>query len=343
MTLLIYGDRSINQTARDLAATLFDTDRADCLDIALINNMPEAARRATERQYLRLFTATSDGFLLRIKFYAFDVRRERPTGCNVDYHEMSALWESHHDALIMTGTEPNALNLTEEFYWPILAQTIDWCQNNVASAIWSCLAAHAAVLYLDGIKRRPLKRKCFGIFPCERSRKHPLLHGLSLPLWVQHSRWNAVDAEALKSAGYTILTASHAAGVDTFIKESKCVSLFFQGHPEYEPDTLLREYRRDVARYLNYENDNYPNLPEGYFEKTDAAALLSFQERAMVSRDEVSISDLPLPAAPPSISQLCTFSHKLYRNWLAMLLLQKAKRLHRARTFKKSAELKLAG
>jgi homoserine O-succinyltransferase len=127
-----------------------------------------------------------------------------------------------------------------------------------------------------------------------------------------------------------------------FIKESRCLSLFFQGHPEYEPDTLLREYRRDVDRYLNYESDNYPHLPEGYIDDTAAAALLDFRERAMASRKKVCISDLPLPAAPISTSQLCAFSQKIYRNWLAMLVLQKAQRLQRACNFK-SAELELAG
>ena len=185
MAIQIYG-HSLDQSAPDLTAgTVFDTDRVECLNIALINNMPKAARRATERQYLRLLGAVSEGFLLRIKFYAFDIPREpREAFYNVDYHEMSELWDSPHDALIMTGTEPKALDLTEEPYWPILTQTVDWCQDNVASAIYSCLAAHAAVLHLDGIKRRALKAKRFGIFSCRASAKHPLLDGVSFPLWI---------------------------------------------------------------------------------------------------------------------------------------------------------------
>ena len=109
-----------------------------------------------------------------------------------------------------------------------------------------------------------------------------------------------------------------------FIKEGGCLSLFFQGGiPQYEPDTLLREYRRDVARYLNYESDNYPYLPEGYIEEPAAAVLRDFRECAMAARKKVCISDLPLPAAPPSTSQSCAFSQRIYRNWLAMLVRQK--------------------
>ena len=50
-----------------------------------------------------------------------------------------------------------------------------------------------------------------------------------------------------------MLTRSADAGVDTFIKQRKKLFVFFQGHPEYESDTLLREYRRDMGRYFRGE------------------------------------------------------------------------------------------
>ena len=51
--------------------------------------------------------------------------------------------------------------------------------------------------------------------------------------------------------GYRMLTRSAAAGVDAFVKKQDGGSLFayFQGHPEYDTDSLLREYRRDVGRF----------------------------------------------------------------------------------------------
>ena len=37
--------------------------------------------------------------------------------------------------------------------------------------------------------------------------------------------------------------------------------MLVQGHPEYDPTSLLREYRRDAGRYVAHERDDLPCLP----------------------------------------------------------------------------------
>jgi len=66
-----------------------------------------------------------------------------------------------------------------------------------------------------------------------------------------HSRWNEVQENALTGCGYEVLTKSDSAGVDLFVKQKK-KSLFvhFQGHLEHQAETLLKEYRRDIKRFL---------------------------------------------------------------------------------------------
>ena len=54
----------------------------------------------------------------------------------------------------------------------------------------------------------------------------------------------------LAAKGYSVLTRSDEAGVGLFAKDNNSLFLFVQGHPEYEAETLLREYRRDIGRYL---------------------------------------------------------------------------------------------
>ena len=75
---------------------------------------------------------------------------------------------------------------------------------------------------------------------------------------IPHSRWNEVRADALNSCGYEILVQSAQAGVDLFVKKKKD-SLFvhFQGHPEYGTRTLLKEYRRDIKRFLRGEREKH--------------------------------------------------------------------------------------
>ncbi len=99
---------------------------------------------------------------------------------------------------------------------------------------------------------------------------------------IPHSRWNEVRADELTSCGYQVLTQSVEAGVDLFVKEKKD-SLFvhFQGHPEYGARTLLKEYRRDIKRFLRRERETYPTMPHGYFDTTASKLLSDFREKVI--------------------------------------------------------------
>src|SRR5262249_34994245 len=157
------------------------------------------------------------------------------------YRDIAELWDARLDGLIVTGTEPRAANLADEPYWESLSTLVDWAREHTSSTIWSCLAAHAAVLHADGIARRTLKEKRSGVFDCHRAMAHPMTEHFPLPLWVPHSRYNDLPERALAASGYSILTRSETAGVDAFAKLDGSFFLFFQGHPEYDADTLLRE------------------------------------------------------------------------------------------------------
>ena len=62
------------------------------------------------------------------------------------YRDIAELWDTPLDGLIVTATEPPAPRLQDEPYWPALTQLVDWARENTASTVWSCLAAHAALL-----------------------------------------------------------------------------------------------------------------------------------------------------------------------------------------------------
>src|SRR5271166_1062542 len=238
------------------------------LHLGLINNMPDSALAATERQFRTLLCDAAEGLAMRLSLFAL---REVPRSDKVRhrmsnfYASVSALWDTQLDGLIVTGAEPMAANLTDEPYWASLAQVIDWAQHNTISSIWSCLAAHAAVLRMDGIKRRPLGDKLFGVFECANVSEHALTAGIPARFWMPHSRWNDLPEDALSACGYSILTRSKAAGVDAFVKDADSLFVFFQGHPEYEANSLLLEYQRDMRRFLKKEQAFYPATPQGHF------------------------------------------------------------------------------
>src|SRR5262249_34962342 len=135
------------------------------------------------------------------------------------YCDIAMLRDAPPDGIIVTGTEPHAPLLNEEPYWAALTQLVDWTEASGIASIWSCLAAPAAVLHRDGVARRALADKCFGLFECTKVADHPLLAGVARRLHIAHSRWNELPEEALCASGYTILSRAPEAGVDTFAKE----------------------------------------------------------------------------------------------------------------------------
>jgi homoserine O-succinyltransferase/O-acetyltransferase len=300
-------------------ASLSDFADHRTIEIALINNMPDSAVEATERQFASLLTASAAQTLVRLKVYALDeVPRSVATRRYIDtiYSPIDSLWAARPpQGLIVTGAEPRAASLVDEPYWNAFVQVLEWAQCDVVSAIWSCLAAHAAVLHMDGIKRRPLRGKRSGIFQCVTVPDHPLTARLARAFDAPHSRYNDLSHRELVGTGYTILSRSERAGVDSFVKKGRGTMLFFQGHPEYESDTLFREYRRDVGRFLKGERASYPAMPERYFPHDLQARLTAFGERALVDRSESLLADFP-KADGNLMNTWRTPAIQIYRNWL---------------------------
>jgi homoserine O-succinyltransferase/O-acetyltransferase len=289
-----------------------------CLEIGLINNMPPVAMEATERQFRTLLDAASDGIAVKLTLFALP--EARGCGENSIYSSIAELWDRHLDGLIVTGTEPRKQDLADEPYWGCLTAVLDWAERSTHSSVWSCLAAHAGLLWCDGIKRKPLAEKLFGVFDCASVAEDPLTSGLKKKFSMPHSRWNGISESALAECGYRILTRSDDAGVDTFVKRRKSLFLFFQGHPEYEADTLLLEYRRDIRRFLRYERETYPAMPRGYFDEYDAAELDAVRQKALSERREELLPDFPTAVLAARLRNTWRpAAVRMYRNWLLYL------------------------
>jgi homoserine O-succinyltransferase/O-acetyltransferase len=302
--------------------------------IGLVNNMPDAALQSTERQYGDLFGAAMRNGRVRLAFFSLpEVPRSDAGKAHVAkyYEDLATLWETPFDGLIVTGIPPRASSLEDEPYWQSLTRLVDWAEKHTLSTVWSCLAAHAAVLYLDGIGRRALPQKLSGLYECIKAIDHPLLAGAPTRWRVPHSRYNELPKDALIAGGYRILSTSAAAGVDIFAKERTGLFLFFQGHPEYDPGALLREYRRDVAAYLARRSDDYPRMPCSYFDKSEAAAFGAFRRRALARREPDLLESFPAAAPQARLAQTWhSVAVRLYANWLSYLADRRALRRHPA-------------
>jgi homoserine O-succinyltransferase/O-acetyltransferase len=309
-------------------------DRGKRIEIGLVNNMPDAALLATERQFSALLTAASGPLDVRLHLYALsDVPRSVETSAVLSrtYQDVKTLRTSRLDALIVTGAEPVASELTQEPYWNGLVDLIDWADSNTVSTILSCLAAHAGVLRLDGIAREPLPAKCSGIFAFETAPRNKLVSGLGGTALTPHSRRNGLDRQTLIREDYQILAANSEIGVDIFAKQRGSLFVFLQGHPEYEDDSLAREYRRDMNRFLRGEQDALPAIPAAYFSPTVERALLVFAERARFNRRPEMMAAFPDAGAfGPGDAPWRKSAIRLYRNWLDIVAERKAALLEEA-------------
>lgn len=316
MPLNIHSRISSSSSA---AGTTPAAGSSEALVVALLNNMPDAALEATEAQFRRLLEGAAGPRPVELRLaYLPEVRR---TGAALErvrraYVPVDELLRSKVDALIVTGLEPVAARLVDEPYWPRIGQLLEWAEAHTYASAWSCLAAHAAVQYLDGIERQRLEHKRCGVFTHELG-MHPLARDLQAPLYTPHSRWNDLPMAALHAADYTLVSFSAENGADIFVKQRRTLLLFLQGHPEYEETTLLREYRRDIGRFLRGQQAHYPELPRGYLSPPAQELLLAFRERALERPDPELLASLPLQQIEAGLENRWRANAlALYRNWL---------------------------
>ncbi len=291
------------------------------LTIGLINNMPDAALHATERQFMRLLRQAAEN--IRIDFHCFSlpsVNRSQPARTRIETHysDIAELGRLPIDGLIVTGAEPGEANLPQETFWRDLTDIVDWAKDNTRSTIWSCLAAHAAVLHLDNIERKQLETKCSGIYDCLAVSSHWLMDGLPSPFKIAHSRLNELHADELREKGYDLLSVSSKGGVDGFARDVGSQFIFFQGHPEYEALSLEREYLRDISRFLAGERDRYPGIPIGYFDAETEQKLAAFAVRAQTERRPALGAELPERNLRQDIATGAA-AIIMFRNWLDFL------------------------
>jgi homoserine O-succinyltransferase len=264
-------DRAVHQDIREL-------------HIGFLNMMPDAALVATERQFIRLVGNCNR--IAQFYVYPFSLQglpRSQETLEYIDryYCKFDDLKEQGLDALIITGANVANPNLEDEPFWEPLMEVVRWAEQNVASTLCSCLATHALLKYLYGIERKPLPAKRWGVYSHRIAQpRHPLLRDINTRFDVPHSRYNEISRQQLEDAGLTVLVESREGGVHMAASEDQFRMIFFQGHPEYDRNSLLKEYKREVLRYVAGELDTPPPYPDHYFSNEAEQLAEQFLEQA---------------------------------------------------------------
>lgn len=295
------------------------------LKAALVNNMPDPAFLPTERQFLGLLEAgaAASGVTIEVRRYAFSALARGPKVAEHTagrYFPLADLWASRPDLVVVTGSEPKGETLEAEPFWPETLRLLDWADRYQTSLLLSCLAAHLALHALAGLDRVRLPAKRTGVFAHRVGGTSAFTAGMGPSALVPHSRLNDVPLGAVESAGYEAVLASPEVGWTAAVGRSGPSDLLLlQGHPEYEPSSLLREYRRDALRFLTGERDQPPVLPPGCVGSTDVAAIEALHRRVLsrsAAPEDFGAFEFDAAAARVPWTWRAT-AIQLYANWVA--------------------------
>ena len=97
--------------------------------------------------------------------------------------------------------------------------------------------------------------------------------------------------------------------------------VFLQGHPEYDFNSLLKEYKREVRRYSLGEIEEHPPVPERYF-SPDALDIVEIHRARVVEARRLGQPppDFPDHALEPLIDNTWGDTAKaVFNNWLGLV------------------------
>ena len=233
------------------------------LQILMLNLMP--TKIDTETQLSRLLGNTP----LQVELTLMHTTSHKSKNTSADhllafYTTFDKVKDRYFDGLVITGAPVEMLEFEEVEYWDELCEIMEWSITHVHSTFHICWGAQAGLYYHFGVKKKPLDKKMFGVFPHIADYKRSMLfRGFDDVFMVPHSRHTTIDREDLEGIpGLKILASSPEAGVFA-LSTKKGRQIFITGHPEYDAETLGREYWRDVNAGKPIE------IPKNYYPDND--------------------------------------------------------------------------
>ena len=245
---------------------VMDTQRAASqdirpLEVGILNLMPNKIE--TEVQILRLLSNTP--LQINIDLIRIDSHAPKNTPqehMDAFYHGFDDVADKKYDGLIVTGAPLAHLAYEDVKYWDKMTVIMDWARRHVQSTLFLCWAAHAAIYHFYGKNRLMRENKLSGVFKHDVTDAHnELMRGFDSKFHAPHSRYGEVPLHDYQSIGeLQVLASSDKTGAYLVASKDKRL-VFVTGHPEYDPETLDQEYKRDVSAGIS------PCVPDNYYEQ----------------------------------------------------------------------------
>ena len=219
----------------------------------------------TETDFIRLLS--NSPLLLDISFMKLKSHTSIHTPAehiNRFYHTLEELSKEKIDGLIITGAPVEGMPFEEVDYWAELQEIFNWARENVRSTLYICWSAQAGLYHFYDIPKYPLSKKMFGIFPTIPLKPElPLFRGFDDVFRMPQSRHTEIRREDIERVDdLEIIAESKESGV-SIVRSRNRYEFFITGHLEYAPETLDREYHRDLGKRDDVE------IPKHYYREDD--------------------------------------------------------------------------
>lgn len=229
------------------------------LNVLILNLMP--TKIVTETQLLRKLSNTP--LQIQVELLRTSSYRSRNTDSDhleSFYTTFEQVRDRRFDGMIITGAPVENMEFQQVDYWEELCEIMEWSKTHVHSTLHICWGAQAGLYYHHGIEKRSLPKKFFGVYETMVLKpSSPLFRGFDDIFYAPNSRYTEIwKADILKVPELELVAYSPEAGVYA-VKSQDSRQFFVMGHPEYDPDTLAKEYWRDRNKGLDIE------VPEHYF------------------------------------------------------------------------------
>lgn len=251
---------------------VMDSSRAHTQDIrplhiVILNLMP--LKITTETDLIRLLSNTP----LQMDITFMKLKSHTPKNTPIEhmlafYKDFDVLKDKKFDGMIITGAPVENYAFEEVTYWEEVTKIFAWARNHVTSTLYICWAAQAGLYYHYGIPKYPLPKKMFGVF-----KQHtlmpllPIFRGFDDFFYMPQSRHTEIRKQDIETtSGLQLIAESAESGVSIVMARGGR-EFFITGHLEYSPDTLDKEYRRDIGKRddvempVNYYADDNPDNP----------------------------------------------------------------------------------
>ena len=235
------------------------------LRIVILNLMP--LKITTETDLIRLLSNTP----LQIDVNFMKLKSHTPKNTPIEhmmmfYRDFYSMKDEKFDGMIITGAPVETLEFEDVSYWEEITTIFDWARTHVTSTLYICWAAQAGLYYNYGVPKYPLEKKKFGIFPQHTlDSSLPIFRGFDEVFMMPHSRHTEIHREdILVRKELKMIADSDESGV-CIVMARNGREFYITGHMEYSPNTLDKEYRRDlgvrddVELPINYYRDDNPD------------------------------------------------------------------------------------